>query len=310
MRPQLGFLISAALVASCQPQPASQPPADPGTQISGTAAVDIALAVTNVRVFDGAQVQEQQTVMVDTNGLIVAVGPVAEVDVPAGAQQLDGTGHTLLPGLIDAHTHVHAAQNLRQALIFGVTTELDMFANPSMVARIKKKQARGKGHDIADLRSAGTLVTAPGGHGTEYGTKIPTITQASEAEKFVAARIAEGSDYIKVVFDDGSGYGADIPTLGPDTLAAVVKAAHKQARQAVVHIGSQAQAITALDAGADGLAHIFMDSPATPAFLDLAKRGGFITDTLAVTAAMCDPARHEDLVTDPELGQFLTPLEA
>ncbi|MGB1278153.1 MAG: hypothetical protein ACPG77_20570, partial [Nannocystaceae bacterium] len=149
--------------------------------------------------------------------------------------------------------------------------------------------------------------------GTEYGTKIPTITQASEAEKFVAARIAEGSDYIKVVFDDGSGYGADIPTLGPDTLAAVVKAAHKQARQAVVHIGSQAQAIAALDAGADGLAHIFMDSPATPAFLDLAKRGGFITDTLAVTAAMCDrPSRRPGHrpgawpISDPSGGPRLT----
>jgi hypothetical protein len=54
---------------------------------------------------------------------------------------------------------------------------------------------------LLDLFSAGTLVTPPGGHGTEYGFPIPTITAADQADAFVAARVAEGSDYIKIVYD-------------------------------------------------------------------------------------------------------------
>jgi len=56
---------------------------------------------------------------------------------------------------------------------------------------------------MADLRSAGTLVTAPGGHGTVYGLSIPTLSSPEQAQAFVDALIAEGSDYIKIVYDNG-----------------------------------------------------------------------------------------------------------
>ena len=120
------------------------------------------LVIRNVRVFDGEKVIPYADVAID-GATIVAVGP--ELVIPADTPLLDGSGKTLLPGLIDAHVHVFDAAALEQTLAFGVTTVLDMFSIPADVRKLKEENAPNR----ADLRSAGTLATAPGGHGTEYG---------------------------------------------------------------------------------------------------------------------------------------------
>src|SRR5262249_10877234 len=153
--------------------------------------------------------------------------------------------------------------------IFGVTTELDMFTDHAFAARMRSEEAAGKALDRADLRSAGTLVTAPGGHGTEYGIKIPTITSPAQAQEFVDARVAEGSDYIKLVYDDGETFGASFPTITREILAAVIRAAHARKRPAVVHIHGREKARDAIAEGADGLVHLFIDRPADEAFIRL-----------------------------------------
>ena len=113
------------------------------------------------------------------------------------------------------------------------------------------------------------MATAPGGHGTEYGLEIPTLSSPSEAQAWVDARIAEGSDYIKIVIDDASAYGGHRPTLNQETLNALIDAAHKRGKLAVVHIGTQRDARVVLEAGADGLAHLFADSAPEPDFAKL-----------------------------------------
>ena len=67
----------------------------------------------------------------------------------------------MLPGLIDAHTHTFADDALKDAVVFGVTTELDMFTDVKYVQQVKQLEAAGKNRNMADLRSAGTLATAP-----------------------------------------------------------------------------------------------------------------------------------------------------
>jgi hypothetical protein len=121
----------------------------------------------------------------------------------------------VLPGLIDAHTHA-SGDALARALTFGVTTELDMFADPEFASRNRAEQASRSVSTRADLWSAGVLVTVPGGHGTEFGTAIPTLAGAGDAQRFVDARIAEGADYIKIVNDDGVPYGLHWPTLSDE----------------------------------------------------------------------------------------------
>ncbi|MFD6341267.1 hypothetical protein [Streptomyces sp. NPDC060131] len=113
--------------------------------------------IHGARVFDGERTIVATDVMLE-DGLIAAVGAgAADVEV-------DGRGGTLLPGLIDAHTHVFDG-SLAEALRYGVTTELDMFCLPRPLAR--HRRLADHRDDVADLRSAGTVATAPGGHPTQ-----------------------------------------------------------------------------------------------------------------------------------------------
>lgn len=259
--------------------------------------------IHNTRIFDGTHVIAKGQVWVQ-NGHIKAVG--TDVKAPANVQAIDGEGQTLLPGLIDAHTHVWGGA-LKQALIFGVTTELDMFADARYAAQIRSEQASGKDLDMADLRSAGTLVTAPKGHGTEYGMPIPTITSPGEARAFVDARIAEGSDYIKIIYDDGSRYGLKIPTISKETMCAVVTAAHARGKLAVAHIASLDGAKDAIACGMDGLAHLFIDAPPDAAFVDLAAQHYiFVVPTMSVLATITRTPGGKLLAEDTRLQPYLT----
>lgn len=259
-----------------------------------------AILIRHARVFDGLNVLSECDVLIE-RGVITAIGQ--DITAPIDTQLIDGTGKTLLPGLIDAHTHTFGTM-LREALIFGVTTELDMFTDYHMVAEMRRKEMTGANTDMADIRSAGTLVTAPGGHGTEYGIPIPTITSPQEAQDFVDARIAEGSDYIKIIYDS---FGGHIPTISKEIMAAVVEAAHKRSKLAIVHITDLQGARDAIEVGADGLAHLFVDRPPDDGFgRFVAEHHAFVIPTLTVLESLAGVASGALLVTDTRLAPYLT----
>jgi len=243
------------------------------------------------------------------DGVISAVTSGAEI--PTGATVIEGRDKTLIPGLIDAHTHTYDAEQLRTAVVFGVTTELDMFTSNSFAASRRAEQAQGKANGRADLYSAGTLATAPGGHGTEYGFPIPTISAPEQADTFVAARIAEGSDYIKIVYDDGSAVGLPWKTIDEPTLTAIIKAAKARRKTAVVHVLAREFARRAIAAGADGLVHLFVDIPVDDAFVRLAaQRGAFVIPTLTVLDSVNRNGGNAALADDPAIAPYVTPGDA
>jgi len=259
--------------------------------------------IRNARVFDGHKTLPQADIWV-SDGKIKAVGK--DLKVPSEIKVVDASGDTLIPGLIDAHTHSWGTA-LKEAEIFGVTTELDMFTDAKYAQQEKKAQSEGKDLDQADLRSAGTLATAPGGHGTEYGLPVPTLSTPAEAQAWVDARIAEGSDYIKIIVDDASAYGSHRPTLDKATYKAIIEAAHKRGKLAVVHIGKQQDAHDVIDAGADGLAHLFADSAPSPDFAKfVAAHHAFVIPTLDVLESVSGSPSGESLTTDPRLSPYLT----
>ena len=281
-------VLAAALVAACAPA------VQEGEGV---------LAFRDVRLFDGGDVHDAMTVLVE-DGVITAVG--AGLEVPAGAEEIDGNGRTLLPGLIDAHVHAFGPV-LRTALVLGVTTELDMFTEPGSAAVLRDEQERGEGRDRADLFSAGYLVTAPDGHGTEYGLPVPTLERAEDADAFVQARIDEGSDYIKVIYDGGSA-GRTFPTLDLATLTAVIEAAHARGRLAVVHVAALQAALEAVAAGADGLMHVFYDTRAdVDSCAMIADSGAFVVPTLAVLESVSGGTAGAELLADPRLAEMLGP---
>jgi imidazolonepropionase-like amidohydrolase len=261
------------------------------------------LLVRNARVFDGERVLERTDVLVQ-DGLIRRMG--TKLDAPGDATVVDATGHTLLPGLIDAHTHAFG-DALRDAIMFGVTTELDMFTDHRIARQLRAQQIEGGATDRADLFSAGTLVTAPDGHGTEYGITIPTIRLPDSAQAFVNARIAEGSDWIKIVYDDGSSYGVSFNTLDRATLQAVVEAAHRRDKLAVVHPGTYQDAMDAIEVGADGLVHVFLDRAPDAEFGSLAAQNDvFVIPTLVVMASVAGEGQGAQLADDSNAAPWLT----
>jgi imidazolonepropionase-like amidohydrolase len=264
------------------------------------------LVIRNVRVFDGEAVRERQTVFI-SGGKIAAMGDSA-MAVPGGAQEVAGDGRTLLPGLIDAHVHLPLFgpdQALQQTLAFGVTTAVVMWGAPPLVSQVKALETTGR-TDTASVLIAGLGATAPGGHPTQMdggaGAKTPTIASPADADAFVAARIAEGSEFLKIVFDDTSeAFPQKLPTLTEQTVAALAAAAHKRDRLAVAHIGTEQYARRAIAAGVDGLAHLFVGPVVSANFGQFAaKRGVFVIPTLSVLYAACGRSDGPRLLQDAE----------
>jgi imidazolonepropionase-like amidohydrolase len=239
-------------------------------------------AVTGARVFDGDQVIEARTVVIDGASIAAVGGPV-----PPGAALVDAAGGTLLPGLIDSHVHTDM-DGLRDALKFGVTTELEMMGRWSARQRGKI----GRRNDVADLRSPGMGVTPKGGHPTEYMKsssnlfirylyKFPSVSTPAEAARFVSRQVSRGADYIKVFIEDGSCIGfPGLPVLDDATLAAAMQEAHLHDKLAIAHITTAEGAQRAVDAGVDGLGHLFLDSPGPELIGNIAAAGVFVVPTL------------------------------
>jgi imidazolonepropionase-like amidohydrolase len=198
-------------------------------------------AVTNVRVFDGRQLQPPGTVVIEGG----RIGSDA-----AGAEAIDGAGGVLLPGLIDAHVHLHDRHTLEQLSGFGVTTALDMAcAPPALVDSLRAA------HGLTDIRSAGTPAIAPG----SPHSHIPVVGQRGlisgpeQAAQFVADRVAEGSDYLKIVI------GKPAPSHDQATLDALTAAAREHGKLTVAHASSYESVEMAQLARVNVLTHVPLD---------------------------------------------------
>ena len=256
-------------------------------------------AVRNVRVFDGRNATERATVVV-TNGRIESVGRRRP---PPGLPVIEGAGRTLLPGLIDAHAHVGNEGALRDSARFGVTTALDMLTRLEVVRAHRGRRTRIERTDLADLWSAGSPVTSPRGLATQFGIPFPTISGPAEAAAFVRDRIAEGSDYIKIMYEPSAPI---FTTISRETLVALVAAAHAEGKLAVVHISSLEGARDAVAADADGLAHGFSDALIDDALVrQIAARGMFVTATLSPFGAFRGEGPGRALAADPRLSPWI-----
>lgn len=278
--------------------------------ISPLAARAQSFVVRDVRVFDGERTTERRSVLVE-NGRISRVGG-PDLEVPQSAEVIDGRGRTLLPGLIDSHVHVtdSAAADLRQAISLGVTTVLDMFSASTRFERIKALRAADSAH-LADVRTAGVGASAPGGHPSQMagGPRFPMLTDSSQAADFVSQRVAEGSDYIKIIYDDLASLGMSLPMLQKNTLYGLIAAAHTHGKLAVVHSLSEAYARTAIEAGADGLVHLFTGATVSADFADVAaSHHAFVIPTLGVVFASCGQPNGASIVGDSLLRPFVRPM--
>ena len=278
------------IAAGCHP---GVPPTGSTTPVSANSFV-----VRDVRVFDGERAIERANVVV-RDGRIVSVGQSA----PSGLPVVDGKGRTLLPGLVDAHAHVPNETALRDALRFGVTSTLDMMTRPEFARSQRPRRDSVIRTDLADLYSVGVPVTSPRGMGTQFGIPLTTIASAQEGPEIVRARLADGSDWVKIMYEPDAGI---VSTISFETLQAVVAAARAQGTLTVVHVSSRRGAREAVAAHADGLAHLFGDSLIDAALVkQIVDDGIFVVPTLSNFAAFEGGTQRRELATDPRIGPFL-----
>jgi imidazolonepropionase-like amidohydrolase len=245
-------------------------------------------AIKNANIFDGERIIDEKLILIEGER-IISVGGV----VPEGATIIDANHATLMPGLIDSHVHTDIG-GLHDALLFGVTTELEM--NGKWSSNQRKKIA--KRHDVADFRSPGMGVTPPGGHPSQYMKssnnlliklffRYPFVSTPDEAVKFVNKQVANGADYIKIFIEEGTTVGfPGLTVLSNDTLNVAVNEAHHLGKMAIAHITTFEGAQNAILAGVDGLAHLFFDRQTTPELTAaIASSGAFVIPTLVTLSA-------------------------
>ncbi|MBB1154058.1 MULTISPECIES: amidohydrolase family protein [Amycolatopsis] len=267
-------------------------------------------AIANARVFDGEKSLGVQAVVLDGTRIAQVGG-----EIPAGSETVDGTGATLLPGLVDAHVH-SAPGSLALALRFGVTTELEMQG-----MHTRENRAHITDDDtVADVRSAGFGITPPGGHPSELMPErfrpkwdlppvmpvMPFSTTPEEAAAFVPQLLARGSDFVKFMIDDGSVEGhPGLPCLDQATVNAGVAEAKKHGALTVAHALTVEATRMAVEAGIDGLAHVFMDQPHTAEIISLVKDAGmFVIPCISLNASLMG-ITGSALADDPRVASRL-----
>ena len=254
---------------------------------------DNSFVIGPVNIFDGEKWRDEKFVVVHDGWITELALSRPQLDLPYRETQ----GQVLMPGLIDAHVHVWG-DALEQSLNFGVTTVIDMFGDTSFLQQHKAARAKTQQAEHADIFGAGYLVTAPNGHGTQYGIRVPTLSDPSAAPEAVAKRLDGGSDFIKIVYTRADAVYQHAPSISYAELEATIKAAHQAQQLAVVHVADHASAVDAVKAGADGLVHSFFDRPASDELVQLMRSNGtFIIPTMALYEGMLRGELNETLLT-------------
>ena len=266
--------------------------------------------IESVRVFDGEKVIPNAHVIIRCERIsqVIVAGSLPEL--PEDSIVINGDGKTLLPGLFESHAHTFQRAMLERSLDFGVTTVLDMGSVSADFARnIKAEDKERQATDRADLFSAILWVTAPGSHGTQFG-EVPTLTDPEDAAEFVARRVEDGADFVKIIYDNFKMVDSAVPTLSKETMIAVVDAAHANGKIAVVHSRDVDAFADVIEAGADGFVHVPVDQMPDPEMLAMLKKknmyvGPNLSGMKAVGGRLVDDPFIGPMLTDPERESLL-----
>ncbi|HCE04263.1 MAG TPA: hypothetical protein DEQ98_13600 [Acidobacteria bacterium] len=212
-------------------------------------------AFVGARIIDGTGAAAVENgVLVVRDGRIEAVGASDSVNVPADAEQIDVSGRTLMPGMVNAHGHVNNIQGLTavdysEAQVesqlglyarYGVTTVFSLGGDGPESMTVRDRQ------DSADLEQARIYVAGD----------IVTGPSPEEAREQVAAVAASGANVVKIRVDDNLGSSTK---MTQETYQAVIEAAHEHGLKLTAHMYYLEDAKGLLEAGADLLAHSVRD---------------------------------------------------
>jgi len=218
---------------------------------------------------DGSAPIENSAFVVQGNR-ITAVGRRGQVTAPAGAVRVDLTGKTVMPPIIDTHTHLSQTKDalttdLRRRAYYGVSAAMSMGQDLAEAMAMRGQPPQG----AARFFSAGLGIT-----GLEKGrmTSAIQVSTTAEARAAVQKVAATKPDIIKIWIDERMG---TVTKLAPDLYAAVIDEAHRNKLRVTAHIFALEDAKGATKAGLDAYAHVpARDRDADDEFMAILKARG------------------------------------
>ncbi len=234
-------------------------------------------ALVGARVIDGKGGVIDRATIILRDGKIAAVGPAASTQVPEGAQRVDVAGATIIPGLVNAHGHLTAANGMRNdpagytrdGLLrqlktyanYGVTTVFSLGDDQEAAFQLRNEQS-------GTLERARLFVAGP----------VINGATAAEARAMTDKVVAMKPDLLKLRIDDNLGSSKKMPE---EAWRATITRAEEIKLPVATHIFYLADAKAALMAGADVIAHSVRDVPVDAEFVrELKSRNGCYTPTL------------------------------
>ncbi len=291
----------------------------PGSSQEGTESGENVVVIrTGTLIADPAGEPVANGIIVVRGDQIVAVGAEQDVDVPDGAEEIDLGNLTVLPGLIDSHTHLdtggffsaqqpslplaamRAAAAMRRAVEVGVTT-MRVVANFGFVD-VALRDAVNEGLIVGPrVIPAGHALSIPGGHGDfwSFPADFPMqdmysplngfISSPADAERAVQLQVKYGAEVIKVSASGGVGSPIDFPfqqQVSPAELEAIASMAHRLGLKATAHAENAASIKAAVRAGFDSIDHASeLDDEAIRL---IQENGTFLVPTLFVVVNLLE----------------------
>jgi imidazolonepropionase-like amidohydrolase len=253
------------------------------------------------RVFDGAELHDGWVVAV-RGERILAAGPASAVIAPANARRVELPGTTLMPGMIEAHSHLllhpynetswddqvlreplalrvaRATVHARETLRAGFTTVRDLGTEGAGYADVGLKRAIAQGIIPGPRMLVVTrAIVATGSYGPHYTGDVELPQGAEEADgaalpRVVRDQIGHGADWIKVYADYRWGANGDArPTFTLDELKTIVDVARSSGRPVVAHAATAEGMRRATLAGVETIEH---GDAGTPEVFRLMKEHG------------------------------------
>jgi imidazolonepropionase-like amidohydrolase len=216
---------------------------------------------------DGRPSIENGTLVVEGTKITQA-GPAADVHVPQGASRVNLAGKTIMPTLIDTHTHLSQThegltEDLKRRAYYGVSAAMSMGTSDT-TADLEMRGDIMPG--MARLFTAWRGITRPE---PGRGTAPFWINSEQEGRKAVQELAARKVDIVKVWVDDRDG---KYQKLTPDLYGAVIDEAHKDGLRVTAHIFTLEDAKGLLRAGVDAFAHSVRDRDVDDEFMTLVKQ--------------------------------------